>query len=64
MRPACVTVLPGLPGLPECRSPLPSPCMHAGGTRTCIHTPGEPMRPEELTPELAEQALAGAHARQ
>eukprot|EP00887_Chlorella_sp_A99_P006384 scaffold3.g6384.t1 len=31
-----------------------------GGTRTCIHTPSEPMRPEELTPDLADRALAGA----
>ncbi|KAL4458589.1 hypothetical protein ABPG75_013454 [Micractinium tetrahymenae] len=31
-----------------------------GGTRTCIHTPGEPMAPEEMTPQLAEAALDGA----
>jgi hypothetical protein len=31
-----------------------------GATRTCIHTPGEPMRAEELTPELAAAALEGA----
>ncbi|EFN54319.1 hypothetical protein CHLNCDRAFT_25015 [Chlorella variabilis] len=33
-----------------------------GGTRTCIHTPGEPMAPEELTPELAAEVLQGAAA--
>ncbi len=32
----------------------------AGGTRTCIHTPSEPFREEELTPELAAAALDGA----
>ncbi|PRW59942.1 pfkB family carbohydrate kinase [Chlorella sorokiniana] len=31
-----------------------------GGTRTCIHTPGEPMQPEELIPELAAAVLDGA----
>ena len=30
----------------------------AGGTRTCIHTPGAPMVPSEMTPELIEAALA------
>lgn len=37
-----------------------SPPAFAGGTRTCIHTPGEPMQPEELTPELAAAVLDGA----
>ncbi|KAI3435937.1 hypothetical protein D9Q98_001995 [Chlorella vulgaris] len=31
-----------------------------GGTRTCIHTPGQPMTPEELTAELAGSALRDA----
>jgi sugar/nucleoside kinase (ribokinase family) len=32
----------------------------SGGTRTCIHTPlAEPLRPEELTPELVDRALGG-----
>jgi sugar/nucleoside kinase (ribokinase family) len=34
----------------------------AGGTRTCIHTPGEPFFPRELTPQLADAALEGAAA--
>lgn len=38
----------------------PPPRIPAGGTRTCIHTPGEPMQPEELTPELAAAVLDGA----
>lgn len=37
-----------------------SPRLLAGGTRTCIHTPGEPMQPEELTPQLAAAVLDGA----
>lgn len=32
----------------------------SGGTRTCIHTPGEAFFPEELTPELAAAVLEGA----
>lgn len=37
------------------------PCAAAaGGTRTCIHTPGQPMTPEELTAELAGSALRDA----
>jgi hypothetical protein len=31
-----------------------------GGTRTCIHTPGAPMDPSEMTPQLIESALADA----
>lgn len=31
-----------------------------GGTRTCIHTPGAPMTPEEMTPNLIARALDGA----
>ncbi|KAK9822274.1 hypothetical protein WJX74_002061 [Apatococcus lobatus] len=31
-----------------------------GGTRTCIHTPGEPLSQEEMTEEKVEAALAGA----
>lgn len=31
-----------------------------GGTRTCIHTPGEPLQPEEMTPQLVQNALRGA----
>lgn len=31
-----------------------------GGTRTCIHTPGAPMLPSEMTPELLDRALEGA----
>eukprot|EP00878_Enallax_costatus_P034999 GHUV01038957.1.p1 GENE.GHUV01038957.1~~GHUV01038957.1.p1 ORF type:complete len:333 (+),score=19.32 GHUV01038957.1:577-1575(+) len=30
-----------------------------GGSRTCIHTPGAPMTPEEMTQELIQQALQG-----
>ncbi|KAI8465093.1 MAG: PfkB-type carbohydrate kinase [Monoraphidium minutum] len=32
----------------------------AGGTRTCIHTPGAPMGPGEMAPALVDAALAGA----
>ena len=32
----------------------------AGGTRTCIHTPGEPMLAEEVSAELAAATLEGA----
>ncbi len=38
--------------------PLARP--RTGGTRTCIHTPGQPMLPEEVTPELAASVLGGA----
>ncbi|GMH38663.1 hypothetical protein BSKO_06547 [Bryopsis sp. KO-2023] len=31
-----------------------------GGTRTCIHTPSEPLRPEEITKEVLDSLLAGA----
>lgn len=31
-----------------------------GGTRTCIHTPGEPMRPDEMTQQLASSILQNA----
>ena len=31
-----------------------------GATRTCIHTPGEAFRPEEVTSELIEMALSNA----
>ncbi|KAG2448408.1 hypothetical protein HYH02_006300 [Chlamydomonas schloesseri] len=31
-----------------------------GGTRTCIHTPGAPLEPGEMTAALLEGALAGA----
>lgn len=30
---------------------------HAGGTRTCIHTPGAGFTPEEMTPELVDTIL-------
>lgn len=33
---------------------------HAGGTRTCIHTPGAPLDPAELTPRLLDAALQDA----
>ena len=32
----------------------------AGGTRTCIHTPGPPLIPDEITDAAVEQALDGA----
>jgi hypothetical protein len=32
----------------------------SGGTRTCIHTPGAPMLPEEMTQELITSALQDA----
>ena len=32
----------------------------AGGTRTCIHTPGAPMVPEEMTQDLINRALDDA----
>eukprot|EP00873_Tetraselmis_striata_P005110 jgi/Tetstr1/425374/TSEL_015821.t1 len=31
-----------------------------GGTRTCIHTPGDPLRPEELPTEELDRILQGA----
>lgn len=31
-----------------------------GGTRTCIHTPGQPLDPSELNPEIIERALHDA----
>ncbi len=31
-----------------------------GGTRTCIHTPGPPLSPDEITDATVEQALDGA----
>ena len=31
-----------------------------GGTRTCIHTPGPPLHPDEITDGAVEQALHGA----
>lgn len=31
-----------------------------GGTRTCIHTPGAPMAPEELGPQRTSEVLQGA----
>lgn len=34
--------------------------MPAGGTRTCIHTPGAAFQPEEMTPELISTALQDA----
>ena len=32
----------------------------AGGTRTCIHTPGAALKPEDVTPELCERLLDNA----
>lgn len=34
--------------------------LYAGGTRTCIHTPGASYLPENLTPDTIAQALQGA----
>ena len=34
--------------------------MHAGGTRTCIHTPAEPLGTNEIPKERIEEILAGA----
>jgi len=31
-----------------------------GGTRTCIHTPGDPLRPEEISEELTNNLLQDA----
>ena len=31
-----------------------------GGTRTCIHTPGPPLSPDEITEAAVDQALDGA----
>lgn len=44
---------------------VPSPFTYVivdrkGGTRTCIHTPTENMKPEEITDELLDSLLAGA----
>lgn len=52
-RPANACPAPQMPALP--RRTLP-----AGGTRTCIHTPSEPMRAEEMSGELAAGILEGA----
>lgn len=35
-------------------------CCRAGGTRTCIHTPSEPMRVDEMPAEAAACILEGA----
>lgn len=32
----------------------------AGGTRTCIHTPGAALRPDDMTPEFCESVLRDA----
>ena len=69
MSPPCLHLTE--PARARTHTPLVSPpCLHltepprspapAGGTRTCIHTPGEPMTPEEMTADLAERALQGA----
>jgi hypothetical protein len=34
--------------------------LYAGGTRCCIHTPGLPLQPDDLTPKLINRALDGA----
>lgn len=34
--------------------------LHAGGTRTCIHTPAAPLQPSELSEQRIDEALAGA----
>ena len=34
--------------------------LHAGGTRTCIHTPAAPLQPSEITEQSVDEALAGA----
>ena len=31
-----------------------------GGTRCCIHTPTQPLTPDDMTPELVEEAMQGA----
>lgn len=42
-------------------NPAPRPdASRPGGTRTCIHTPGAPMTPSEMTRDLITSALAGA----
>ena len=33
---------------------------YVGGTRTCVHTPSEPLSPKEMTRERVEAALEGA----
>lgn len=33
---------------------------NAGGTRTCIHTPGAALRPSDITPEFCDSLLDGA----
>ena len=35
-------------------------CCCAGGTRTCIHTPGPPLHPDEITDDAVDSALSGA----
>lgn len=35
-------------------------CMLLGGTRTCIHTPGAVMTPDEMTDELMSAVLKDA----
>lgn len=35
-------------------------CWLSGGTRTCIHTPVEPLLPQEMTQERVAAALRGA----
>jgi hypothetical protein len=42
------------------RPPAPRPAARTGGTRTCIHTPGAALAPEEMTPGLIASALQGA----
>ena len=41
-------------------TPVPLPCTHAGGTRTCIHTPGAALDASEVTPERLAGLLEGA----
>lgn len=46
-----------------CTKPVSSPASavaNAGGTRTCIHTPGAALRPSDITPELCDSLLDDA----
>lgn len=57
-RPCTLAVASSYPG--KWRHAQKQDSLFAGGTRTCIHTPGASYLPENLTPDTITQALGDA----
>lgn len=59
-RPVCHAVIYHRAALHLCAYSHITSVLHAGGTRTCIHTPAAPLEPSEISEQRMDEVLAGA----